>query len=148
MLEWTCKDWDSVGRDELYEALTLRQVVFCVEQSCAYLDCDGYDVLALHLFGRDDDEHLVAYARIFAPGVKFAEASVGRVVTHPSVRGTGSGRLLMREAIARVRERFGPGPIRIAAQRHLERFYGELGFVRSGEPYVEDGIEHVDMVRS
>jgi ElaA protein len=39
-------------------------------------------------------------------------------------------------------------PIRIGAQKYLERFYGELGFVRAGEDYDEDGIPHLEMVRA
>ena len=33
------------------------------------------------------------------------------------------------------------------AQAHLEEFYGDLGFERRGEPYDEDGILHVEMIR-
>ena len=35
----------------------------------------------------------------------------------------------------------------LAAQAHLVRFYAGLGFERSGEPYEEDGIPHLDMRR-
>jgi ElaA protein len=55
------------------------------------------------------------------------------------------GRALMREAIVRAGATWG-GPVRIGAQRYLERFYQELGFVLDGEPYVEDGIPHVEML--
>jgi ElaA protein len=41
-----------------------------------------------------------------------------------------------------------PGqPIRIAAQRRLEDFYLGLGFKTVSDPYEEDGIIHVDMLR-
>jgi ElaA protein len=39
-------------------------------------------------------------------------------------------------------------PIRIAAQAHLADFYGSLGFVTASEPYEEDGIPHIDMLRA
>jgi ElaA protein len=39
-------------------------------------------------------------------------------------------------------------PIRIGAQAHLEKFYGELGFVRSSDVYDEDGIPHIEMLRT
>jgi ElaA protein len=35
----------------------------------------------------------------------------------------------------------------VAAQQHLAKFYGSLGFAAASEPYMEDGIAHVDMVR-
>ena len=117
--------------------------MFVVEQRCAYLDCDGLDIDALHLTGTLRGE-LVAYARLLAPGVAFGDASIGRVVTAASARGQGLGRALLHEAIARTRDAF-RGPVMIGAQRYLERFYGELGFVPTGEPYDEDGIPHIHM---
>jgi ElaA protein len=80
--------------------------------------------------------------------VKFAEPSIGRVVTAPGVRGTGLGRVLMREALRRAGRLWPARAIRITAQAHLERFYGEFGFVRVTEPYDEDGIPHVQMLRA
>jgi ElaA protein len=144
-MDWQVLPFHALTPASLYEVLALRQLVFVVEQTCAYLDADGKDDRALHLLGRDEAGMLVAYARLFAPGESFTEAAIGRVVTHPAARRTGAGRALMREAIARTREAFGPGPIRIGAQRYLERFYRELGFEISSAPYDEDGIPHVEM---
>jgi ElaA protein len=144
-MDWQVLPFHGLTPASLYEVLALRQLVFVVEQTCPYLDADGKDDRALHLLGRDEAGRLVAYARLFAPGASFAEAAIGRVVTHPAVRRTGAGRALMREAIARTREAFGPGPIRIGAQRYLERFYGDLGFEIASAPYDEDGIPHVEM---
>lgn len=144
-MDWQVVPFTALTPSSLYEVLALRQAVFVVEQTCAYLDADGKDARALHLLGRDDGGMLVAYARLFAPGASFAEASIGRVVTHPAIRRSGAGRALMREAIARTREAFGPGPIRIGAQRYLERFYGGLGFETASAPYDEDGIPHIEM---
>jgi ElaA protein len=90
---------------------------------------------------------LVAYCRLVPPGTKFAEPSIGRVITPPSSRGAGHGRALMHEAL-RQAEALWPGrALRIGAQRYLERFYGEFGFVTASAPYDEDGILHVEMVR-
>lgn len=145
-MRWQAAPFTDLTVTELYELLALRQLVFVVEQRCVYLDCDGKDQLATHLLGRDESGQLVAYARLLAPGVSFAEASIGRVVTHPSVRRTGAGRALMLEAIARTRAMFGERPIRIGAQRYLERFYGALGFEIAGAPYDDDGIPHIEML--
>ena len=145
-MRWQAVPFAVLSPSELYAVLALRQLVLVVEQACAYLDCDGKDPLAMHLLGRNEAGELVAYARLLAPGVSFAEASIGRVVTHPSSRRTGVGRALMREAIGHTRRSFGEGPIRIGAQRYLERFYGELGFAVASAPYDEDGIPHVEML--
>ena len=146
MLEWHDRAFGELTTGELYAILELRARVFVVEQKCAYLDPDGLDRAARHVWAAQDGQ-LVAYARILA-----APTRIGRVVTAPEVRGTGLGRELMRRAIATIRaaerhRREGTGPIRLSAQAHLERFYNELGFVRVGEPYDEDGIPHVAMIK-
>jgi len=145
-MRWRTLPFAELTLDELYELLALRQRVFVVEQGCAYLDCDDKDRRALHLLGRDTEGRLVAYARLLPPGVSFTEPAIGRVVTAPEIRRTGAGRELMREAIVRTRAAFAAGPIRIGAQRYLERFYEELGFRVASAPYDEDGIPHVEML--
>lgn len=147
---WRCAGFDELSPAELYAAMELRQRVFVVEQNCAYMDADGVDVRSHHLLGwRENDgrRRLIAYARLIPPRIKYAEASIGRVVTHPDVRGTGAGRELMDEGIKRVAGLGWGREIRIAAQMYLERFYEGFGFKRVTEPYIEDDIWHVDMRR-
>lgn len=126
--------------------LRLRQQVFIVEQNCVYLDADGFDPFALHLSGRRENR-LIAYARIFAPGIKYPEACIGRVVTHADARRTGAGRLLMTEAVRGLGERWPGAPIRIEAQQYLERFYAGFGFETVSDVYLDDGIPHISMRR-
>ena len=146
MLHWDLITFAKLTAQELYDLLTLRQLVFCVEQKCPYLDCDGKDQESLHLLGRDTSGRLVAYARLVPAGVTFDEPSIGRVVNHPDVRRSGVGKELMREAIARTEATFGARPIRIGAQLYLKRFYEQLGFAVASEVYDEDGIPHVQML--
>jgi len=42
---------------------------------------------------------------------------------------------------------YGNVPIRIGAQLYLKRFYESFGFRQSGEIYLEDEIEHIEMTR-
>ena len=90
---------------------------------------------------------LVASTRLVPPGVSFAEASIGRVVTAPADRSGGLGHLLMAESVRLLEQLWGPQPIRIGAQAHLERFYNRHGFVSDDKPYIEDGIPHLEMIR-
>lgn len=149
-VSWQWSGFHDLAPDHLYEVVRLRERVFIVEQKCIYLDADGRDPAAWHLLGWLDQEggrKLVAYARIFEPGVRYPEGSVGRVTTAPEVRRTGVGRLLMAEALRRL-ESLAPGqPVKLAAQRYLEDFYSSFGFTAASAPYDEDGITHVDMVR-
>lgn len=147
---WQCSPFSELTAGELYAAMEARQRVFVVEQQCPYLDADGSDHLALHLLGwRSTADGLVlsAYARLFPPGVKFAEASIGRVLTDPAARGIGLGRALMSEAIQRMTDAEWGSSIRLAAQMYLEAFYEEFDFRRVSEPYLEDDIWHVNMLR-
>jgi ElaA protein len=148
---WQWCAFGELSVNDLYTILQVRQMVFVVEQTCPYLDADGYDERAWHLLGwveQDEARILAAYARVFAPGIKYSEASIGRVVTHPSMRRKGIGEALMNEALRRL-EQLAPGAaVRIGAQMYLERFYEKSGFRSVSAPYDEDGIVHIEMLRA
>ncbi len=143
-LRWHERAFAELSSAELYAIVTLRERVFIVEQACAYLDADGIDPVARHLWAETDAQAIAAYLRIVPAGEKFDEVSLGRIITAPEARGTGLGRTLVRRGLDRV----GPVAVRIGAQAHLERFYGELGFVRASDIYLEDGIPHIEMLRA
>ena len=147
-VSWTAAPFEQLTARDVHDALRLRQDVFVIEQDCIFHEIDGRDPLAWHLLGRSGaDARLVAYARIFAPGVLGPEAGIGRIVTAPAARGSGLGHALMGESL-RLVERIAPdAPIRLAAQHHLERFYASYGFRGVGQKYIEDDIWHLDMVR-
>ncbi len=130
----------------LHAIMQLRGDVFVVEQQCAYADADGLDHMASHLFAVHRSV-VVAYARLFRPGVRGTAAVIGRVVTARVFRGRGLGRQVMQRAIAAIEEAHGPVSIRLGAQAHLLAFYESFGFVRDGEDYIEDGIPHLPMRR-
>ncbi len=144
---WIYRPWSALTTDELYRIMILRQRVFVVEQTCPYLDADGWDDKATHLWCDDAAGAVLAYLRVFAPGVKYDEASLGRIVTSPEARRSGLGRRLVAAGLARIADSHGAVPVRIGAQQYLERFYGEAGFVRASDDYLEDGIPHLEMVR-
>ena len=145
MISWTCKAFSDLTVYELYDILRLRSEVFVVEQACVFQDPDGKDISAFHLMGQRNGE-LVAYTRLLGPGKSYDEMSIGRVVNSSKFRNEGIGRELMRESIERIRSIFGNGDIRIGAQLYLKKFYESFGFVQQGEPYLEDGIEHIYML--
>lgn len=154
LLRWRCARWEELSIAELYALLALRQEVFVVEQDCPYQDADGRDAQAFHVwaelaapFASLPEGAVVACARCFGPGVRYREASLGRVVSSLAVRRTGVGRALVARCLEELERRFGPVPVRISAQQYLERFYGGYGFVTEGAPYLEDDIPHVAMVR-
>jgi ElaA protein len=141
---WVQKTFSDLSGAEVYQILALRQQVFVVEQTCPYQDADGSDLICLHLCGYDANG-LAAYARLIPPGEKYPDASIGRVVIAPRARGIGMGRLLMIESMRRTQKHFGVAMITISAQAYLTAFYQDLGFVVTGEQYLEDGIPHLRM---
>lgn len=146
MLQWTFKPFSELSPAELYQAMQLRQEVFVYEQKCVYVDADGKDPACYHLLGYFENE-LAAYARILPPGVAFDEASIGRVVTARRYRRHAYGIELMERSIIECERLFGKHPIRIGAQMYLLNFYTQFGFEPVGEPYIEDGIDHIHMLR-
>ena len=147
-LTWRWCRFDELSVHELDAIYRARQQVFSAEQACAYLDADGFDAGSLHLAAWPASRRLPsAYARVVHPGLKYAEPSIGRVITTAQARGTGLGRELLRRAIALTAQAFPGQGIRISAQSQLEKFYAQAGFVIVGERYIEDGIPHTEMLR-
>jgi ElaA protein len=133
-IDWQFSRFADLTPFDLYDVLAARQNVFILEQTCLYPDIDG-------------KRQLAAYLRVLAPGAKYDEMSIGRVITTPAARGSGAGRALLDQGITHA-EALHPGHrIRIGAQQYLERFYASFGFQTVSAPYDEDGIMHIDMLR-
>jgi ElaA protein len=157
VIAWRFARFEELSAREVHDILQARSAVFVVEQDCVFLDADGVDPECWHLFastpsplgeGRGEGHGvLLAYCRLVPPGIKFPEPSIGRVITPAPGRGRGLGRELMARAVERASELWPGQPLRIGAQMYLEKFYGTYGFARSSEPYDEDGILHIEMIR-
>jgi ElaA protein len=150
-MEWILKTFDDLNPHELYAILQLRNEVFAIEQHCVYPDMDNKDQGSHHLMCWQEiagSKKLVAYTRLLPPALAYPEASIGRVVTSAAVRGNGTGRILMQRSIELVQDLYHVKDIRIGAQLYLLQFYSSLGFVPVSEVYLEDGIEHIEMLFS
>jgi ElaA protein len=145
-MKWITKTFDELTPHELYAILRLRAEVFVVEQNCIFQDMDDKDQGSYHVMGWEN-EQLVAYTRLVAPGLAYSYPAIGRVVTSPAARGKGYGKVLMEKSIQQCEKIFGPLPVQIGAQLYLEKFYTSLGFTRTSDIYLEDGIEHIEMRR-
>jgi ElaA protein len=147
-LHFILRTFEQLTSRQIYEMGRLRQAVFVVEQDCPYLDFDGRDYPAHHLFAfaNADSDEILGYCRILPLGLNYPNsACIGRVVTPTEQRGKNYGRLLMREAIAQCQQLYPQTEIRISAQTRLVRFYEELGFVATNITYLEDNIPHTEM---
>ena len=146
-LKYICKNYEQLSKDELYRILAARQEVFVVEQDIAYVDSDFKDQCSVHCWVEDEGGSVLAYLRIVEPGKKYKEAAIGRVLTVPAARGNGIGKELMKFGVLKSEERFKSSAVRISAQYYLEKFYQNLGFNSVSEPYIEEGIKHIEMLK-
>lgn len=143
-METVVKKFNELNNYEIYEILRLRSSVFVVEQNCVYLDLDGVDLDAYHVYLKDGDE-IVAYLRVIDKGKRLDEVSIGRVIS--LYRRKGLGTKVMKQGIRVAKEKFGAKTIKIGAQVYAVPFYEQVGFkvIPNGE-YVEDGQPHVYMI--
>ena len=141
-MELYIKHFQELTKEELMEIYRLRIAVFVVEQNCPYQDIDGADQNAYHLYLKDGDG-IQAYLRVLPQGVKYPEASIGRVISVK--RRCGLATRLLREGIALAKERYGAERLTISAQVYARTLYERVGFVQSSDGKLEDGIPHIQM---
>jgi ElaA protein len=141
---WKIKTFDEFTVPELYNVLKARIDVFVVEQNCPYPDLDDYDQKAVHIWAEQNGE-VLANCRIFDKGIKYPEASIGRVLTTEKARGKRLGKQLIQYSLDAIEARFHTSEVRISAQDYLLKFYGEFGFEDTGKKYLEDDIPHTEM---
>lgn len=139
------KSFEELNKAELYQIIQLRIAVFIVEQDCPYPDLDDMDQDAQHLWIEDAGE-IVCYLRVNPAGSRFAEPSLGRIVTKKSHRNRGFAEMLIKRAIHLVCEKESKA-IRISAQCYLEKYYEKFGFIKASEEYLEDDIPHIEMLK-
>ncbi len=141
-MEELVRSFDELSREELYDILRLRSAVFVVEQNCPYLDPDGLDAEALHIFLRDR-EGIQAYLRLLPAGSMGTEPVIGRVIAVKRRKGLGSRVLHL--GIRTARERMGAGTIRVEAQSYAVPFYERAGFIPVSKEFLLDDIPHIEM---
>jgi ElaA protein len=146
-LKWQWCKLGELSAEQVYAVLAARVAVFVVEQNCPYQDLDGLDGVAEHLIAWSGAD-VAGYLRVLGPGTRFDDPSIGRIITTQPFRGSGLGREVVAKGIERTRQLYPGRPVRISAQRYLEKFYGEFGFVVASQPYLEDDIPHIEMVLS
>ena len=139
------KIFSELNTEELYQILRLRSEVFVVEQDCIYQDIDNKDQKAIHLYFKENDE-ILAYTRIFKAGYYYENPSIGRVVVSKKNRGKDIGKKIMIDSIEYIKQNMKGKKIELSAQKYLDKFYKDLGFYKTGEDYLEDGIPHQRML--
>ena len=137
------KRFAELTTDELYRLLQLRVSVFVVEQNCPYMELDGLDRNAIHVWLEDEGE-ILAYLRVMDKGVESEYVSIGRLVAVK--RRCGLGSRILAEGIRAAREFFRADNIYLEAQVYARGLYEKRGFRRISEEFLLDGIPHIKML--
>lgn len=145
-IKWTCQTFEQLSKEDLYLILMERVNVFVVEQTCPYPEIDHRDQEAIHLIAKENGT-IVAYCRIFQNGIVYKEASIGRVLVTQAGRKKGYGKMLLIKALEKLSE-LGETSVKIQAQAYLKSFYESFGFKVVSDVYDEDGIPHLDMIKT
>lgn len=148
-IQFSMHHFQDLSSTQVYKIIQAREEVFIEEQGIVYCDCDDKDQNAWHIIGvaTGQKDQVLAYFRLLPPGVKGPHLSIGRVLTHISVRRLGYGKLLMKEGIRLIETNLGNQTVEMSAQAYLEKFYNLFGFTRCSDNYMEQGIPHCAMVR-
>ena len=131
---------DVLTAQDVHDIWKIRDQVFAFEQHVDDTDVDGRDLLptTTHMWLADDDGP-TSYLRVYDEG----GIHIGRVCTRKDQRGRGLSGQLMVE----VSRLWGDRTLMLNAQSHLERWYETFGYARSGDDFVEAGIQHTPMLR-
>jgi len=135
------KKFSELTTEELYQIIDLRLRVFVEEQKILYADTDFKDQKCLHYYIQID-EKIVSYMRLLPAGLKYKEIAFGRVATDKRYRNLG----LASEIIKKAMQDFKGEPFRISAQAYLKKYYEKLGFKTVSDIYLEEEVEHIEML--
>jgi len=146
-IDWQWYSFEQLKPDQMAAMFALRQEIFVVEQNCPYLDIDGKDPQAMHLIAWCKHQ-IIATLRLFESYPDYDNhVSIGRICTAQSVRGQGLGQQLMNQVLDYIKQNYPNKKIQIGAQYYLKPFYTHFGFKQISDVYLEDGIEHILMLK-
>jgi predicted GNAT family N-acyltransferase len=128
---------------DLDAGYALRREVFEVEQNIPRpLDRDPFDYAADHVVAFDDAGRCVGTGRVVRLDARTCQ--IGRVAVAPDQRRGGVGNLVV-DALERMAALRGLTDVVIHSQMPSEAFFRNRGYVREGEPFLDQGVEHVKM---
>jgi predicted GNAT family N-acyltransferase len=128
---------------DLEAGYKLRRDVFEVEQNIPRpLDRDPYDYSADHVVAFDENGRCVGTGRVVR--VDQRTAQIGRMAVAADQRKHGVGGLVL-EALQRMAQMRGISEVTVNSQLPAEAFYRNRGYVRVGDPFLDQGVPHVFM---
>ena len=145
MFQSTIKPYNELSKDQFFDILKLRIEIFVVEQSCYYQELDDEDKEAFHV-SIYNNGIIVAVSRII-PNLNNREVKIGRIAVKMNQRKKGLASSMMEDMLNFISKKYGDFSVLLSAQTYLIKFYQSYGFNEIGDTYLEDGIEHINMVK-
>ena len=144
MFQSTIKPYNDLSKDQFFDILKLRIEIFVVEQCCYYQELDNEDKEAFHV-SIYNDGIIVAVGRII-PNLHNKEVKIGRIAVKMEHRKKGLAYKIMKDIMNFISKKYKNFSVLLSAQTYLIDFYQSFGFKEIGNTYLEDGIEHINMV--
>lgn len=142
-MKYIIKTFNQLTQKEIHQLYKARIDVFVVEQNCPYPDVDMHDLVSTHILLLNDSEELLAYCRVLPANTTFPTPSIGRVLALQRHKGYAS--MVVQKAINIAINTYNADTITIEAQTYARTLYEKLGFKQTSDPFLEDGIEHIQM---
>ena len=144
MFQSTIKPYNDLSKDQFFDILKLRIEIFVVEQCCYYQELDNEDKEAFHV-SIYNDGIIVAVGRIIL-NLHNKEVKIGRIAVKMEHRKKGLAYKMMKDIMNFISKKYKNFNVLLSAQTYLIEFYQSFGFKEIGNTYLEDGIEHINMV--
>jgi YbgC/YbaW family acyl-CoA thioester hydrolase len=131
------------------DAFVIREEVFVNEQGFALeIEKDAYDATSVHAVAYNRLGKALATGRLLptsvVDGVKTSK--IGRMAVHRVMRGSKLGRDILNSLVAVAKAR-GDAQVLLNAQWNAQNFYAKQGFIAQGEPFDDEGMPHIEMVK-
>lgn len=141
MIEVAAGNWQTLAEG----ARVVRREVFVQEQQIPIeMEQDDADADALHVLITNRLGLPVATGRLLQPTPGMGQ--IGRLAVNRVLRGSHLGRAALQALMTAAAHR-GDFEVMLHAQSSAQGFYAAQGFVPRGEPFMEAGITHIEMVR-
>ena len=145
-MQWKVKSFNELTVNELYEICKARfQVFTCGQKIYQENDFDDIDKKVYHIFLQDEDK-VVAYARLIPKGITYKEAAIGRVLVLDEYRRCGIATELMKRSIDFIKKELKEDKIVLSAQAYAIGLYEAAGFRAISDIYNEVDIPHIKMI--
>ena len=138
-------DVQTLGAD----AFAIREEVFVNEQGFALeIEQDAYDATSVHAVAYNRLGKPLATGRLLptsmVDGVKASK--IGRMAVHRVMRGSKLGKDILCTLVAAAQAR-GDTMVTLNSQWNAQNFYTKQGFTAQGEPFDDEGMPHIEMIK-